>query len=549
MPRRATIRHHAVSVDMDTGTAPAIPTPPPPTMRLGAWNIYFVAKFVLMWRELIGLHALENIAFAALLLMPVTSNIGRRIRLTIAIPVAIALLYYDSWLPPISRVLSQATQLSALSPSYLLELIGRFVNWPVVALLILAIAVCRIVDRYIRVGFLVVAALLVLTLTDSRRLTAPSGAEGRQLADVPTASGGNPDNLDNVLQAFYAQEAKRNVNFPNAESSVPFDIIFIHICSLSWDDLQSLGMDQAPFWSGFDFLFHHFNSAASYSGPAAIRINRAICGQTSHQALYTPVSDQCLLMPSLKKSGFETNFAMNHDGHFDNFLTLVRQQGVAAPLVPFDGLTAPLHGFDNSPIYDDLDILSRWFDARQALEIPRVALFYNTITLHDGNRYVSGTTSTMASADSYKMRLQKLFSDLDEFMAKISKSGRRALVVVVPEHGAAQRGDKFQIAGLREIATPAITTVPVGVKLIGPDATRHGAPAQIDAQISYLGLSQLIANLIAVSPYGSNGFATADYVADLPTTAYVAQNEGAAIIQHDSKFYLKLDKEAWQEYH
>jgi len=521
-------------------------------MRLGAWSVYFVIKFVLLWRGLIGLHALENIAFAAFLLMPIGSLIGRRIRLAIAVPAAIALFYYDTWLPPIDRVFSQATQLSAFSVTYVLELIGRLINWPVVAMLILAFVLCQIADRYIRVGFLVVAALLMLTLTDNRRLGPPASApidtQSARLSGAPLTSAGNPDDMDNALKTFYAQEAKRTVNFPNAESSVPFDIIFIHICSLSWDDLQSLGMDQHPFWSGFDFVFHHFNSAASYSGPAALRINRATCGQTSHQALYAPVSDQCLLMPSLKKSGFETNFAMNHDGHFDNFLTLVRQQGIAAPLVPFDGLTVPLRGFDNSPIYNDLDVLSRWFDARQTASNPRVALFYNTISLHDGNRYVSGPAAALSSTDSYKPRLEKLFSDLDEFMAKIGKSGRRALVVVVPEHGAARRGDKFQIAGLREIATPAITTVPLALKIIGPDATRHGAPAQIDAQISYLALSQLIANLIASSPYGSAGFNTADYIADLPTTAYVAQNEGAAVIQHGGKYYLKLEKEPWQEY-
>jgi hypothetical protein len=59
----------------------------------------------------------------------------------------------------------------------------------------------------------------------------------------------------------------------------------------------------------------------------------------------------------------------------------------------------------------------------------------------------------------------------------------------------------------------------------------------------------LIANLIARTPYGGAGFTTADYVADLPTTAHVARNEGAAMMQHGERFHLNLDKEAWRKYY
>ena len=56
--------------------------------------------------------------------------------------------------------------------------------------------------------------------------------------------------------------------------------------------------------------------------------------------------------------------------------------------------------------------------------------------------------------------------DYDEGIIRgaLDKAGRKAVVVVVPEHGAALRGDRMQIAGLREFATPSVTTVPVIVK-------------------------------------------------------------------------------------
>ncbi len=44
-----------------------------------------------------------------------------------------------------------------------------------------------------------------------------------------------------------------------------------------------------------DIMFDSFNSATAYSGPAAIRLLRASCGQLSHHDLYQPVNQQCYL--------------------------------------------------------------------------------------------------------------------------------------------------------------------------------------------------------------------------------------------------------------
>jgi cellulose synthase operon protein YhjU len=520
-----------------------------PSIRLGAWSFYFLAKILLYWRELIGFHPLENIAFAAFLLMPVRSRNWRLARNAVAVPLALALLYYDSWLPPIERALSQATLLSNFSFGYLVELTGRFISWPVVAMLVIGWVGYRIASRYLRTGVAVMVALLALAVSASKNeqasiAAAPSGREepARKAAGTETA------NLDVAVQEFYANEAQRNVRFAKADHGAPFDIIFLHVCSLSWDDLQSIGLDKHPIWNNFDFMFRKFNSAASYSGPAAIRINRATCGQTPHKALYAPAADSCYLMPSLKQAGFETNIAFNHDGHFDDFLTEIRKQGVSAPLMPLNGVSIPQRGFDNSPIYDDFGVLSRWFENRQKAGDARVALFYNTISLHDGNRIVSGPDAKLSSHDSYKPRVEKLLNDINGFMDQIGKSGRRAVVVVVPEHGAALRGDKFQIAGLREIPTPLVTTVPVGVKVIGPDVSRSGGSAQISEPTSYVGLSQLIAQLIDKPPYGEAGFSPADYTEGVSATDYVAENEGMVMVGRDNRFYLKQGSDGWKEY-
>ncbi len=41
------------------------------------------------------------------------------------------------------------------------------------------------------------------------------------------------------------------------------------------------------------------------------------------------------------------------------------------------------------------------------------------------------------------------------------------MVVVVPEHGGALKGDRMQVSGLRDIHSHTITDVPVGVNFFG----------------------------------------------------------------------------------
>src|SRR5690554_6569292 len=95
---------------------------------LGLWNLYFIAKLALYWAGALNFNALYNLAFAAALLLPLRSLYLHRLRHALMVPVGAALLYYDSWLPPFSRLLAQP-EILKFSPHYLLELMGRLVNW------------------------------------------------------------------------------------------------------------------------------------------------------------------------------------------------------------------------------------------------------------------------------------------------------------------------------------------------------------------------------------------------------------------------------------
>ena len=547
-PSRPPTPPDPLAVDGDAPASAAVAAVP----RLGWWNFYFLAKLVLFWRELIGLHPLENLAFAVFLLLPLRRLVWQKARSIAAVPLGIALLYYDSWLPPISRAISQVSLISDFSPAYLGELIGRFVSWPIVAILVIAAVGYRIVAMRVRVGVLVMALLGVLSMIHS-----PAGVPGSARTDTVARQGIEGEHetsisqigLDNALREHYAKEAQQVVRFSKpSEASVPFDVIFLHVCSLSWDDLRAMGLEHHPLWKRFDIVLTRFNSGASYSGPAAIRMLRAPCGQTSHTDLYSPVPEHCYLMPSLRQAGFQTNLLLNHDGHFDDFLGVVRGQGNQG-ISPqtLNGIPVAQRAFDNSPIYDDFALLSRWVDSREANAADRVAAYFNTVSLHDGNR-LTGADSKRSSTETYINRLVKVLDDMDKFMMKLEAAGRRAVVVMLPEHGAAVRGDKMQIAGLREIPSPAITLVPVGVKVIGPETRRSTDPLWIDSPTSYLAVSHIVARMLDKSPFSAAGFTPADYVDDLPGSEFVAENAGMLTMRQGNRYFLRMDKEGWTEY-
>lgn len=522
--------------------SPSVITPPVPArvIGLGGWNVYFLGKFALYWWEKIGFHALENLAFALILLLPLESTFWRRLRAVLAWPAALTLLYYDSWLPPISRAFSQANLLANFSPAYLAELAGRFINPEIVGLLVAIAAAHALLSRWLRIGVPVMIALLFFA--------AGGVPSGPQPASTSVAQSTVVD-PETTLRGFYAREAARRVSFPAPPADgLPFDLIFLHVCSLAWDDLQAMGLENHPLLARFDILFTRFNAATAYSGPAAIRLQRATCGQPSHADLYKPAPPACYLMGNLRQAGFEPALALNHDGHFDDFLRFVQaQEGMtqALPLM-LDGVSVTQHSFDGSPIYDDAGILDRWIEQRKQNSTPRMALYYNTVSLHDGNRLV-GTGPEVVSMTTFKQRLTRLLDDLDRFLTTLEQSGHSAVVVVVPEHGAAVRGDRMQIAGLREIPSPAITLVPVGLKLIGPGLRREGPPARVDTPASFLALSELVSRLLARPPFVGS-FAATDYVGDLPQTAFVAENDGVIVMQSESGFILRQGASDWSEY-
>lgn len=523
---------------------------------LRGWNLYFLSKVVLAWMGALDLKILPNLLFLGALLVPLRWRWARIARTVAAVPVGVALYYQDTWWPPFRRLLVQPGVLD-FSADYWLELAQRFINWQMVAVLAMLVLAYVLLKPWLRITTLSVLGMLGLAVmaipmpagwnwVQGTATAATASAGGTSGAGLPPA---NNETLNAWLASFYQQQASLKISFPAPGSGAPFDVIILNICSLAWSDLDEVGLRQNNLLDHMDVVFDDFNSATAYSGPAAIRLLRASCGQTSHTGLFDPVPAECQLFSNLQRLGFQSELAMNHDGHFDDFIGELHQYGgLQAQPMDISAFPKALVAFDKSPLRRDGDVLMAWWKQRLAGSSQQVALFYNTISLHDGNRIV-GADGRSNAAD-YKARAEMVLGDMAGFVDAVEKSGRRAMIVVVPEHGAALHGDRMQIPGMREIPSPSITHVPVGVKLIGMGAPAAGGPRHVPEPSSYLAVSELVSRVYALNAQSPPSERNWDsLLKGLPQTPSVSENEGAKVIEYAGKPWLQLQgSQAWSPY-
>ncbi|MBI2784872.1 MAG: cellulose biosynthesis protein BcsG [Legionella longbeachae] len=530
---------------------------------LAGWNYYFLVKFALLWYGYLNFHPFANLVFLAFLLFPMPSLFFHRCRNWIAFPIGLALFYHDTWLPGISSILSQGTNLFSFSSTYILELFSRLINWQIIGTAFVLLVFYLFFSQWIRITTLTVIALIWLNIIaigspvinfipEKKNLILDRNqsvvAQNTQKSELSSNLPPTNDNLNAYLNTFYEQQKKLHTVFPNtlAADAQPFDVIFIQICSLAWSDIDSVHLREHPIWNKFDIIFNEFNSAASYSGPAAIRLLRASCGQEPHDELYKPVAKDCYILENLAKLGFSPEMMLDHDGTFGDFLKEVQQNGglQQIPLIPRTGITPDLVAFNGQLLSDDGQLLSRWVNQNSSVT-KRNATYFNEISLHDGNSYIGQHQPAPDSA-----RLQKLLNQTDNFFAELEKSGRKTLVIFIPEHGANLVGDKLQMPGLRDIPSPSITHVPVGIKIIGMKSKPVNGQIKINTPSSYLAISELIARLVDGKIFNQVDANLEDITKNLPETAAVSSNEGVTVMKYQDKYYILLKGDSnWVPYY
>lgn len=517
------------------------------------FGLYFLLKTGLYYIHSIGFHWIPNLLLALLAFWPVQSGRWHRLRPWVLWPAAIALLYYDSYLPTVERVWSQIGAISGFSNAYLLELLGRIFQPAEMAILLGTIVLYTVLSRWLRFATFAILAILSVPLVaaignaSAPSPLTPTPAPTTTAASTANTAGNNTEaSPDAQLQAFYAKESQRRLVFPKPGSPPPFDIVMLHVCSMSWDDLDFVEERNTPLLKRFDLVFSNFNSAASYSGPAAIRVLRGTCGQTKEEGLFKEKPEECATFPSLAKAGYQTAGLLNHNGIYYSFAKIVAHEaGLDGRLESNKEAPVIMNSFDGTPVYDDYALLSRWWTQRQTHGAQPTALYYNSITLHDGNR-VPGTAS-LSSLQTYKPRITKLLSDLDRFVSQLEASGKPVLLLLIPEHGGALRREKGQLVdGIREIPDPKISLVPAAIKLVGLKTATQGTPILVDQPVSYFGLFSLVADLLADNPYAAGTIAWNTRLEKLQTTPFVAQN-GDIVVMRDSsgRYIMKSGDGTW----
>jgi cellulose synthase operon protein YhjU len=519
---------------------------------LGIWNVYFILKFALASFGYLNLDILYNALLLVFLLIPLDNRRLHVLREAVAVVAGLALVYSESWLPGIDSFLSNKNAIAGFSLTYVLQFLLDFINFKMIGWGVLVLVLYFLLRRYVRISFFTIAYFLVMIAmpfvdsfgTAEQTTVAAEEEEGEAGADKPADS----KTLEEWYSAFINYEKERHAFLPQTigEKDTPFDILILSICSLSNDDLAAVKLDSHPVLNEFNIRFDKFNSASSYSGPAVLRLLKGACGQPSHQDLYGERRTECELLNRLSQYGYRQRLLMDHAGEYDNFVQQLRDKAGLEPELETLNKPFPVRymAFDDEPISDDLSVLRYWQKTTLRSKEPRTVTLMNFISLHDGNRL-----PRHGRAEEFKPRAQQLLDDLQTFMNELDKSGRRVMLVVVPEHGAAVRGDKVQAPKLRDIPSLRITEVPAMVRFFGikglPDA-----PIHVSSATSYLAMTSLIGKVLEKNYYGKpeGTVPLEELVTGLPQTNVVSENGQAKTLEYKGREYIRQNTAPWRLY-
>ncbi|MFH1620076.1 MAG: cellulose biosynthesis protein BcsG, partial [bacterium] len=292
-----------------------------------------------------------------------------------------------------------------------------------------------------------------------------------------------------------------------------------------------------------------FNSVTTYSHPAAIRMLRAACGQTSDDALFEKTSEECYLFGQLRSAGYGTYTVYNHDWTYYGFADKLIEHGRADRPMKVNDLPVEKINFNETPVYSDTAVLSRWMRLRNAAGKRPAVLYYSAGSLHLGTRLAGKDGSGRKPDDRtafYRKSAEGLTSELERFFDSIRASGRKTAVFLIGEHGAALRGSRIQAPDLRNIPLPSLTIVPVAVKIIGPGFNpQSSAPLIIDKPVSYLALAELISVFIKRSPFSFPLPGKKQLSSLLTEIKFVSENQGSVIVQTSRGYLHKFRQGDW----
>ncbi len=528
------------------------------------WNLYFLLVLPLAAASVIQFNPTANVLLLCFLLLPTCRLLLHRFRQLTATAAGLLLLYteFDRSPDGVPAAMMQVIEKMSFS-----ELLDSLYAAEALLLLVLLFVIQMFWWLRRRLRFNSISALIVLMLSlvpplhswiNSLSLSWQQGLQNMQMAEAQRTMPGlvaqeGPATAENIarwLQDFYRFEADRRAELPASlpDGFTSFDIILLNICSLSTADLEEIGLTDHPIFADADITFSAFNSATSYSGPSTLRLLRSVCGQSSHSDLYT-LNSSCELVSNLERLGFHSNLLMDHSGAFGNYLQGLRSYaGFTAPLASQSSYKVRYRSFDGEAIFADNDVFASYFDTVAAhADQPNFTLF-NLVALHDGNASDNAREQKLGHNDFYRVRAARLLDEVAAFEQRLAASDRPALLIFVPEHGAALRGDKIQMARLRDIPSPSLTGVPVYLKLFNLPR-EHGTPQLITMPGSYLSLGTIIAKALEDNFFAADSTADLqDLTSTLTPTGQVSENSGSVVLRFQNEDYLQLSGRSFTRY-
>lgn len=516
------------------------------------WNFYFLFKIYLFLTGTINLDIQMNLLLLLFILLPVGSKMLRNpvfivCRTLVGLIMALILLWNDSWLPSIPDAVSLIQEHGMPSSEYILSFIKGGVSMSVVIYCAALLLVSYLLSSHKRLSIVMMAVIITVVPVAKGFISSPAPGQKEEL-DVAEAAEKDPAKY---LESFYDKEEQRTIVFKQP-SAPAFDLVVLHLCSLSWDDLKELGITQNDsLFKQFDYLFTNFNSATGYSGPAVIRLLQSNGGQRSHDDIHNKRSTpkEFFLFESLASVGYERYIAMDHDGKYGNYNIALKKNGLqGARLIKHDGLTNTAIFFDGkTELYDDLEMFKKWFEARNKSKAERAALYFNSVKMHAGSHWVRDNGwASREPRDVYRELTNDLLKDIKNIINLLETSKRNTVLVLVSEHGRALTGSPFQPPDMRDIPLPKITRVPMAVKLIGPKFNSAKVnQTVISKPTSYFALSWLLAKFVEQSPFGTEADTQQELANRIPKTDFLSENETGKVVEIGGVYYYYGKTKKW----
>jgi hypothetical protein len=332
------------------------------------WNFYFLSVIIFHIMGYINASFFYNILLFVFIFTPLEKLIKSKyfynLKHILGFIAAFILLWNETYFPPLKELYDfLANPLTRPSMNYIIIFAKQMINLKLIAvILILFFILYYLKSKKAKIEVITFILLFVILFSNQHKTFSQK-------------------NTISILDNFYSYEKTRKVTFVKPDKKPDFNIILIQICSFAWDDIVASKTDLKPLFSKFDYIFSKFNAATAYSVPAAIRLLRSPCGQEPHSQLFKEVPGNCYLLNDLRNAGYKTYAAFNHDGKYYNMTEDLIKYAKMDNTLALDGLKTNILSFDDTPIYNDYEVLKKWLDKTEKEKEPKM-LFYNTISLH-----------------------------------------------------------------------------------------------------------------------------------------------------------------------